>query len=1080
MEMLARPLLFREIRIYEPDYGAMSGVRRVERLDKFVDAVVSNPRLGTLVHSMEWNFPHERTFDMLPLLHNLQELTIWSSANQEKWEHPVDPVDFPLLTRLHVSGGYKPGGLGALVLRAPNLAALRIDSDTFEFGLGTRQVDPNTIQHLVEKCQQVDPPSLQSVVELYLEKMDPGFRLLNPLVEYLAPQIRTLKLARDRTRDILKNVSWENGLLSLMTSHRWTSLEHLHAVDWTLSTSVQNQIRSTCPDVHVSFEPERQSSSAENSGIRLETGELPPDFLYSPSTHHPDLPRLPAGMAIKYLDPYLQERRHLQTLPLSALSDTRLGIDASHYLRILLESPATSEPLLAATGGLPLALTSKIESDLRILEKLRIKPVFVFPGLLVANKKGGGVGAGAAAVVGTVDTKAMMHADACADRKAGWAQYEEGNTDEAARLFTGKTNLAQWDLWRSVLRIFRNRNVEYMVAPYAAWAQLIYLQKHQKSYVHAIYGPTEALLYPSMDRIITALDLIAPQPTFTFVVKRAIVSDLGLTEDQFLDVGILAGFDRYSSLPTQGEGRYNFKYFVEMVKRERSGWNALHSQTAEHAAAVKQSNYSEQFARAKAMVKNSLIMSSEGLVTALPLVVQPTTGGGHQHHHSLTAADIPQDLNDVFTNRLPDEIYFYLSRGLIGPQALVWLTSGQIIEPPPLDNGETNEYRRFVKEVITEGATGPRATALALVGNVCNTFWANRRVTAHFWFEHLPPNNAPNPTAARPIPHSGTGTMQLVERVSGWSVPISLIEEELRRQNSSTIDFGLCLGATSGEKLAARTKVKANPAHPLDKKDEVVANVIWRFLELRGFLLHTHLHSALARAMHGALQTVRINDKFQDPLYLFLELVRAGVMHGNLWSSGAFSGGPMLGLEEDKKCMLLIMRVVSILPLTFKAQPWEGPLSRELLVFNAFVRSLSRALRTLIELTALNTLLQHHARRARDDLLDISLSLPFQTDVNTGYGILAKVYLDGLFYLYGGKVVDGSAEEVVTAKQEALDFCDDTFVGVRDPKSEVLRGFRFWDACLSAIRSLAAEKQCLPDLAEQFEAAQRWLAPMRP
>lgn len=52
---------------------------------------------------------------------------------------------------------------------------------------------------------------------------------------------------------------------------------------------------------------------------------------------------------------------------------------------------------------------------------------------------------------------------------------------------------------------------------------------------------------------------------------------------------------------------------------------------------------------------------------------------------------------------------------------------------------------------------------------------------------------------------------------------------------SSTIDFALCLGATGSEKLALRTKGKANlPNGQLDKKDEVVANVIWRFLELRG------------------------------------------------------------------------------------------------------------------------------------------------------------------------------------------------------------------------------------------------------
>lgn len=95
--------------------------------------------------------------------------------------------------------------------------------------------------------------------------------------------------------------------------------------------------------------------------------------------------------------------------------------------------------------------------------------------------------------------------------------------------------------------------------------------------------------------------------------------------------------------------------------------------------------------------------------------------------------------------------------------------------------------------------------------------------------------------------------------------------------------------------------------------------------------------------MHLALKQARVNDKLQDPLYLFLELVRAGVLHGNLWSGRAYSGGPSFGtgkyfdvctwlfshgqlnfnlsgtaLDQEKKCMLLVMRVLSILPLNFK------------------------------------------------------------------------------------------------------------------------------------------------------------------
>lgn len=51
--------------------------------------------------------------------------------------------------------------------------------------------------------------------------------------------------------------------------------------------------------------------------------------------------------------------------------------------------------------------------------------------------------------------------------------------------------------------------------------------------------------------------------------------------------------------------------------------------------------------------------------------------------------------------------------------------------------------------------------------------------------------------------------------------------------------------------------------------------------------------------MYVALRGARVNDKFQDSLYLFLELVRAGVMHGHLWSGRAFSGGPSFGTGKE-------------------------------------------------------------------------------------------------------------------------------------------------------------------------------------
>jgi hypothetical protein len=179
------------------------------------------------------------------------------------------------------------------------------------------------------------------------------------------------------------------------------------------------------------------------------------------------------------------------------------------------------------------------------------------------------------------------------------------------------------------------------------------------------------------------------------------------------------------------------------------------------------------------MIKYSLILSVEGTVQPLPLAIpspNPPHGANHHSHHP-TAADIPADLHEIFTHRLPDEIYFYLSRGLLSPQPLVWLASGQIIEHPPLDNGETNEYRRFIKEVITEGQTGPRATTLALISSVAHNFWAIRKVSGAFWFEHSAP------PANKYVLHTSPQTAQLAERVVGWHVPYSIVEEELRGQN---------------------------------------------------------------------------------------------------------------------------------------------------------------------------------------------------------------------------------------------------------------------------------------------------------
>lgn len=160
----------------------------------------------------------------------------------------------------------------------------------------------------------------------------------------------------------------------------------------------------------------------------------------------------------------LNERRLIQQAPLSALADTRIGIDVSQYLRQILTSDSTREPLIAATGGLPIALTAHIEADLRILGEHRIKPVFVFNGLPLYRRN---IPRHAQEVISGREAAQRNHA---------WGLYEQGHAEESANVLTEGQRHGNWvvpiEVTRLILRMFRHRMVEYIVAPYMQWGQV--------------------------------------------------------------------------------------------------------------------------------------------------------------------------------------------------------------------------------------------------------------------------------------------------------------------------------------------------------------------------------------------------------------------------------------------------------------------------------------------------------------------------------------------------------------------------------------------------------------------------------
>lgn len=635
--------------------------------------------------------------------------------------------------------------------------------------------------------------------------------------------------------------------------------------------------------------------------------------------------------------------------------------------------------------------------------------------------------------------------------------------------------------------------------------QLVSLERHPNGYIHSLYGSTSLFLFPRVDRVILSIDVAAG--SFTYASKQAVMSELGVrSEDEFLDLSLLAGWDHGPTFPPLVDGTLapmpapstskeaansqqshrpvNLRQILDLIRQHRGTAMGVIHAFSEHAG-VRAQGFIDLFAKSKAIIKTSMVVRPEdGGVVPMNLALNDASipnGNAGNAVNGNSSAEVPSDLHDVFSYRLPDEVFLHLSRGMITPHVYTWLTSGYLTVPAPLDNGETIEYRRFVSDILTESPTSPHCLALAVAASSLHSFWQSRKVLASYWWQ---------PQAERPIPFDSKSTQQLVTRAHQWNVPGTFIDEVLRSTGSNTIDIALCLSATKTSELGQRTITpKEAGKQPLVKKSEIGANVVWRFLELRDFLSSDHLHKPYARALHLALRDAKINDKTQEPLYLALELIREGALTANFYTSPGpdagpqtFSGGPSYGEKEDeKRWLLLIMRSMSLLPMQYKGTAWTAPVSREMLVFNSFSRALGRSLRHLVETIASSMMLQSEAVRGGVDYLNVAFSLPFQTDADTGLGVVTKCYIEAFIAFHGQPPTEEEhvSGQTKDSKEGVLEMLDGTFGNVRDVRGEIKRGFRYWESLMVAVRLLVERDSIGQAAAKDFEDADRWLKPFR-
>ncbi|KAF9424178.1 hypothetical protein BGZ76_003541, partial [Entomortierella beljakovae] len=408
------------------------------------------------------------------------------------------------------------------------------------------------------------------------------------------------------------------------------------------------------------------------------------------------------------------------------LKDIRLGIDGNLWLKKVLQ--AASEQYLSGIGGTPSLLRKAIEKELENFKSASIHPLFVFSGLALIRKEKPHI---------SDDSK-------IAKRNAAWDAVNSGKMEVAQSNWNTYTVVHQSELTHLVLRILKENGVDYIKAPYEAVAQLVYLEHNPKQIIHAIYGGPEALTF-DVERVITNIDFA--KQTFSVVSKKAALQELMLSDDQFLDLCILAGGDQLSTFQPFSYQTAFTPPAVERLQQSRNGFNLIKSSVNDQ----QQSKYADTYMKVRCAMRHHPILTDNGQV------------------EPMNPDQAPNDMHEFIGYCLPDEVYYYISQGLISETVLNTLMCGFGSEYSPLCTGETREYRNFLSGDILK----IKAQTMALIQSQLNSFYDRKIVIIH-WYENSQSSAPERVLKAELAPVK-------VNDISNWKSGKQSVDKELKK-----------------------------------------------------------------------------------------------------------------------------------------------------------------------------------------------------------------------------------------------------------------------------------------------------------
>jgi hypothetical protein len=480
--------------------------------------------------------------------------------------------------------------------------------------------------------------------------------------------------------------------------------------------------------------------------------------------------------------------------------------------------------------------------------------------------------------------------------------------------------------------------------------QLAYLEGLDEQYIDGIMGSQELLLYDIHDAVMSppsASDW--EKKAFSGVIKSELIKKLNVTPEMFVDALLMAGTSFLPPFPPlQDDSIISTQPYsiVDAINLLRTSEKSVTNTCAAFSDVLQRfdPNWLDKYRKAKMGVRHCVTVQKEGVVSI-------------RDYDNLTSDNV-----EYLGLQLPPELYHYLSKALIGPRLLNSFGSLESLVFPTLDGEVSDEYKRLV----TQSLLPLKETAAALISSRIHRGFQFKDITLRFWFD----DNLKKSLIHRNMQPKTN------EQADKWGVKDAELKAREKTIGTSPGKLPFALLSLQDKEFAAKSTSKENITN-LSSKEELLSNVLWRLLHLRGYINEQHELTSWGKALATTLKSLGpIIKKYKDvhhveeAAFLAYELIRFDNLNSRNRHSDLI-GGPLRGSDEDRANCLLIARTACLLKLRHKNIGYTGPLSKNLLSFHSIIKAVRETDRDLLEAIAASMFLNGQANRNRDDFGDL-------------------------------------------------------------------------------------------------------------